>query len=138
LTGTPGIIQTRCRCTSIRGELQLNAARARSYAIGIALFGLGIASTLVAQSPSDSPRRIEQKRADLSGAPGMEVIVSVAEYQPGDAIGVHIHHGIEAGYVLQGSMTRLPGHEPTPMLAGTTLFNLRDTRHAVLPPEPLP
>jgi quercetin dioxygenase-like cupin family protein len=107
----------------------VNKASVKPHAIGVALFCLGIASTLVAQSLSDSPRRVEQKRADLSGAPGMEVIVSVAEYQPGEAIGVHTHHGIEAGYVLQGAMTQLPGHEPAPMPTGTTILNLRDVRH---------
>ena len=107
----------------------MRAVTVKPYAIGVALFGLGIASTLVAQSLSDSPRRVEQKRADLAGAPGMEVIVSVSEYQPGETLGAHTHHGIEAGYVLQGAMTQLPGHEPTPMPTGTTIFNLRDARH---------
>ena len=47
-----------------------------------------------------SPKsRVELKRVDLS-APGanMEVVLSVTEYQPGDFIARHIHHGEEAFY----------------------------------------
>ena len=46
---------------------------------------------------------VMQKRADLSGAPGMEVIISTGEYKIGEAIDLHIHHGIEAAYVIQGA-----------------------------------
>ena len=38
---------------------------------------------------NDSPNRKELKRSDLSGAPGMEVILSIGEYKPGDSIGLH-------------------------------------------------
>ena len=40
----------------------------KTAATGLALFGLGIASTLVAQTLTDSPQRVEQRRADLVGA----------------------------------------------------------------------
>ena len=39
----------------------------------LSLFGAGLGTGLVAQTPHDSPQRVEQKRVDLSGAPGMEV-----------------------------------------------------------------
>jgi hypothetical protein len=40
--------------------------------------------------------RVELKRADLSAPTGnMEVILLTAEYQPGDFIARHIHHGEE-------------------------------------------
>jgi hypothetical protein len=42
----------------------------------------------------DSPNRKEMKRADLSGTK-MEVILSTAEYKPGEMIARHIHHGEE-------------------------------------------
>src|ERR1700686_5871079 len=87
---------------------------------GVLLFGVGVVTGLVAQTSSDSPQRVEQKRADLSGAPGMEVIASVAEYKPGDSIRVHTHHGVEAAYVLQGARVQFPGKEPTTLLTGTT------------------
>ena len=71
-----------------------------------ALFGLGFASALVAQTFTDSPQRVELKRADLSGAPGMEV-----------------------AYVLQGASIQVPGKDPATLAAGATLLNLRDIRH---------
>ena len=101
----------------------------KAAATGLALFGLGIASTLVAQTLTDSPQRVEQKRADLVGAPGMEVIASVGEYKPGDGIGLHIHHGIEAAYVVQGAMVQAPGRDPMPLATGASLLNLRDVKH---------
>jgi hypothetical protein len=101
----------------------------RSAALGLALFASGIASTLIAQTLTDSPQRVEHKRADLSGAPGMEVIASVGEYKPGEGIDLHLHHGIEAAYVIQGAMVQAPGKEPAPIPTGASLLNLRDARH---------
>jgi quercetin dioxygenase-like cupin family protein len=97
---------------------------------GVLLFGLGVATGQLTQPASDSAQRVEQKRADLSGAPGMEVIASVAEYKPGDSVRLHTHHGVEAAYVLQGARVQLPGKEPTALVTGTTLLNLRDVKHA--------
>ena len=96
---------------------------------GVLLFGVGVVTGLVAQTSSDSPRRVEQKRTDLSGAPSMEVIASVAEYKPGDSIGLHSHHGVEAAYVLQGASVQLPGKDPTALATGATVLNLRDVKH---------
>ena len=96
---------------------------------GVALFGLGVATGLVAQTLTDSPQRIEQKRTDLSGAPGMEVIASIGEYKPGDSVELHVHHGVEASYVLQGASVQAPGKEPMALTTGATSLNLRDVRH---------
>ena len=88
----------------------------------------------------DTPRRQELKRADLSGAPGMEVITSVTEYPPGEVIPRHLHHGLETGYVLQGSNIQMPGQAPTRLETGSAIMNLRDAPHAgfkVIGPEPL-
>jgi hypothetical protein len=56
----------------------------------VAIAGFAYAEDLSPKS------RVELKRADLS-APGanMEVVLSVTEYQPGDFIARHIHHGEE-------------------------------------------
>ncbi len=97
---------------------------------GALLFGLGVATGQLTQPASDSPQRVEQKRTDLSGAPGMEVIASVAEYKPGDTVRAHSHHGVETAYVLQGARVQVPGKEPTTLLTGATLMNLRDVKHA--------
>src|SRR2546422_6784517 len=81
--------------------------------------------------PSDraSPQRVEQKRTDLSGAPGMEVIASIGEYKPGDAIDLHLHHGVEAAYVVQGASVQVPGKEAMMLPTGATVLNLRDVKH---------
>jgi quercetin dioxygenase-like cupin family protein len=88
----------------------------------------------------DMPNRHELKRADLSGAAGMEVITSVSEYRVGEVIPRHSHHGLETGYVLQGSTIQLPGQTPTRLETGSPIMNLRDVPHAgfkVVGPEPL-
>ena len=97
---------------------------------GALLFGLGVATGQLAQTSTDSPQRVEQRRADLTGAPGMEVIASVAEYKPGDSLGRHTHHGVEAAYVLQGASVQPQGKEPIALPTGATLLNLRDVKHA--------
>ena len=99
------------------------------FAAGVALFSVGLVTGLVAQTTSDSAQRMEQKRTDLTGAPGMEVIASTAEYKPGDAIELHVHHGVEAAYVVQGASVQSPGKEPAALATGATLVNLRDVKH---------
>ena len=96
---------------------------------GLALFGLGLSTGLIAQPANDSPQRIESKRADLSGAPGMEVIASTGEYKKGEAIDLHFHHGIEAAYVVQGASVQVAGKDPMNLPTGATLLNLRDIKH---------
>ena len=98
--------------------------------VGILLFGIGVATGQLAQTSTDSPGRLEQKRTDLTGAPGMEVIASLAEYQPGDSLGLHTHHGVEAAYVLQGASVQVPGKDPMVLPTGATVLNLRDVKHA--------
>ena len=78
----------------------------------------------------DLPQRQELKRADLSSSPDMEVITSVSEFRKGETIPRHSHHGIETGYVLQGSMVQLPGKAATMMATGSSFMNLRDVPHA--------
>ncbi|MES2298785.1 MAG: cupin domain-containing protein [Pseudomonadota bacterium] len=77
----------------------------------------------------DSPARSELKRADLSGAPGMEVISSIVEFKPGEEIPKHFHHGVETAYVLQGAMLQAPGKEAALLATGTAITNLRDVVH---------
>ncbi len=77
----------------------------------------------------DSPQRKELKRVDLSGAPGMEVISSISEYKTGQELPRHIHHGIEAGYVVQGAMVQVPGQSPMMLQTGAPILNLRDVPH---------
>jgi quercetin dioxygenase-like cupin family protein len=94
-----------------------------------AIFGLGLTTGLVAQTRGDSPNRAEQKRTDLTGAPGMEVIASIVEIKPGESGELHFHHGVEAAYVLQGAILQAPGKDPYTVPAGTTILNLREVKH---------
>jgi len=89
--------------------------------------GAGFATMAPAQ---DSAARKELKRADVSGAPGMEIISSISELKPGDEFPRHLHHGVEAGYVVQGGMIQAPGQDPTMLATGSPIFNLRDVPHA--------
>ena len=79
-----------------------------------------------------SPKsRVELKRADLD-KPGsnMEVVLSTAEYQPGDVVARHIHHGDEAFYVIQGATVETPDGKQIELKTGTGSINLRDVPHA--------
>ena len=78
-----------------------------------------------AQEP---PQRKEMKRADLSGTK-MEVILSTAEYKPGDLIARHIHHGEEAFYVLEGATVEAPDGKQIELKTGSGSINLRDAPH---------
>ena len=70
----------------------------------------------------------ELKRADLTGT-NMEVIISVAEVQPGNTLARHFHHGEEAVYVLEGATLQLPDGKEIPFPAGAAVINVRDVAH---------
>jgi quercetin dioxygenase-like cupin family protein len=98
------------------------------------LAAIGIGSLLsvgaFAAQLGDSPNRTELHRADLSGAPGMEVIASIVRVKPGESTPRHSHHGIEAAYVVHGTVVQYPGHPPQMLKTGSSLFNLRDAVHS--------
>ena len=95
--------------------------------VAATIFGMAV----VAQA-QDSPQRKELRRVDLSGAAGMEVITSILEFRPGEELPRHVHHGVEAGYVVQGAMVQNPGQPPTMLATGTSFINLRDLVHGGL------
>ena len=78
----------------------------------------------------DLAQRQELKRANLTTSPDMEVITSISEIKKGESIPRHYHHGIETGYVLQGTTVQLPGQAPTMMQTGSAIMNLRGAPHA--------
>jgi len=78
----------------------------------------------------DASARKELRRADLSGAPGMEVVLSISELKPGDELPTHFHHGVETGYVLEGGRAEVPGSPAFELPTGAPLMNLRDVPHA--------
>jgi quercetin dioxygenase-like cupin family protein len=115
----------------------MRAAAITRLLVATSLCVLTIGATAVSY---DSPNRHELKRTDLTGAPGMEVITSISEYQVGEVVPRHLHHGVETGYVLQGSGIQLPGKAATRLETGAPILNLRDVPHAgftVTGPEPL-
>jgi quercetin dioxygenase-like cupin family protein len=90
-------------------------------------FGSTIAFLAHAQ---DGMKRTILHQADLSGAPGMEVISSILEVEPGATVPRHFHNGIETGRALEGGMIQLPGKEPEMLASGNPIFNLRNAMHA--------
>lgn len=94
------------------------------------LIGVMLTTAALAAQLGDSPNRTELHRADLSGAPGMEVIASIVRFKPGETAPLHSHHGIEAAYVVHGALVQYPGRPPQMLKTGTTLFNLRDVVHS--------
>jgi quercetin dioxygenase-like cupin family protein len=92
---------------------------------------LALAALISAALPvlAQDASRKELRRVDLSGAPGMEVILSVTELAPGDEIPEHIHHGIETGYVLEGGTFAAAGKPTLTLDTGSPIMNLRDVPH---------
>ena len=82
-----------------------------------------------AQGSLEPSNRKEMKRVDLSGTK-MEVILSTSEYQPGESIPRHIHHGEEAFYVLEGATVETPDGKQIPLGTGCGSINQRDVPHA--------
>jgi quercetin dioxygenase-like cupin family protein len=90
-------------------------------ATAIALTGLAHAQ--------DSKNRVELKRGNLTGT-NMEIIISTAEYPPGEFLPRHIHHGEEALYVLQGGTVETPDGKQIQLVTGSAGINARDIPHA--------
>src|SRR4029077_16650792 len=106
------------------GRTHMIAAKWLAVFVAAAAF-LGLAQA------QDSPNRKEMKPADLSGTK-MEVILSTAEYKPGEMIPRHIHHGEEAFYVLEGATVEAPDGKQIELKTGAGSINLRDVPQAVL------
>jgi|HubBroStandDraft_6_1064221.scaffolds.fasta_scaffold1191364_2 quercetin dioxygenase-like cupin family protein len=94
----------------------------------VATSALALVASIAAYS-QDSPQRKELRRVDLSGASGMEIVSSISEFKPGEELPRHIHHGVEAGYVVQGAMVQTPGQAPNMLATGAPILNLRDVPH---------
>jgi quercetin dioxygenase-like cupin family protein len=90
------------------------------------VFALLIALPALAQ---DGQTRTILDRADLAGAPGMEVISSILEVQPGATVARHFHNGIETGRVLEGGLIQYPGKEPHMLPSGAPIWNLAGVFH---------
>jgi quercetin dioxygenase-like cupin family protein len=93
------------------------------------LVAAAVVGLVVVAQAQDSPQRKELRRVDLSGAAGMEVVSSISEFKPGEELPRHLHHGVEAGYVVQGAMVQNPGQQPAMLATGAPILNLRDVVH---------
>ena len=93
------------------------------------VLGVLFASLLsLSANAQDSPFRKELKRANLTGT-NMEVITSIVEIKPGDASTLHIHHGEESFYVLEGGTIELPDGKQVAFPTATTNVNVRNVPH---------
>ena len=93
------------------------------------LIGILFASLFTfAANAQDSPFRKELKRADLTGT-NMEVVTSIFEIKPGETSTLHIHHGEESLYVLEGGTIELPDGKQVPFQTGVAAVNVRDVPH---------
>jgi quercetin dioxygenase-like cupin family protein len=93
----------------------------------LAVFVAAAAFTSFAQA-QEPPNRQEMKRADLTGTK-MEVVLSTAEYKPGEMIALHIHHGEEAFYVLEGATVETADGKKIELKTGAGSINIRDVPH---------
>ena len=92
---------------------------------------LGVLMALVLTSAAcaqDSPFRKELKRADLTGT-NMEVITSISEIKPGKSSTLHIHHGEESYYFLEGGTIETPDGKQVSVPTGAVGVNVRDVPH---------
>ena len=92
---------------------------------------LSLGACLVSSAAAQQSGRTELKRADLTGT-NMEVIVSVNEWAPGVVGALHIHHGEEVFYVLEGGTIEFPDGRQLQVPAGLTDINVRDVPHGAL------
>ena len=102
----------------------------RQFAV-ISVF-VGMLAIFAAHAQDDAQQGLERtvlSRADLEGAPNMEVISSILVIQPGAMTPPHFHNGIESGRVLEGGMIQMPGKEPVMLKTGSPIFNLRGVIH---------
>jgi quercetin dioxygenase-like cupin family protein len=101
---------------------------ARTLIVAATAFGfIGLVHAQEDLDPKKS--RQELKRADLSGT-NMEIIISVVEFQPGETLARHIHHGEEAFYALQGATLETPDGKQIKVQPGAAAIFPRDVPHS--------
>ena len=79
--------------------------------------GIGLDRTLLAQQTGIT--RTVLQRVDDPGAKTHEAVMAAVDLQPGANAGRHMHHGVEIGYVLEGSVVlEHQGRQPVTKKAG--------------------
>jgi quercetin dioxygenase-like cupin family protein len=88
-----------------------------------AAIGVALDRAAVAQQ-GGGIKRTMLTRIDDPGTPAYEAVMAIAELAPGASSGKHFHHGVEFGYILEGSVEL--EHEGRPTVtakAGDTFKN---------------
>lgn len=67
-----------------------------------AMLGVGLDRVVLAQQGGIT--RTPLVTVDEPGAPGYEAVMGIAEIPSGGTSGRHYHHGVEIGYVLDGTL----------------------------------
>jgi quercetin dioxygenase-like cupin family protein len=90
----------------------------RSRVVTVVAGGLALAAALaVAQAPG--VKRTVLQRADVAGPEAKECVFGMADIEPGQSVGKHIHHGFEVAYVVQGQVDlMIDGEETRHLKAG--------------------
>lgn len=100
-----------------RSVLVIAAAAACGAALGIGFDRLALAQ-------QSGIKRTVLQRVDDPGAPNYEAVMGISELAPGATSGKHYHHGIEIGYVLEGTVALDQEGKPTVTAkSGDTLRN---------------
>jgi len=92
--------------------------RARGFlAVGLVVgAGLGVFGSRALDAQPPGLRRSVLVRAEVDAR---DVILGTAELRPGAAAGRHFHHGLEVGYVLEGTaVLEVEGQPPVALKAG--------------------
>jgi quercetin dioxygenase-like cupin family protein len=79
-------------------------------------------------SATDIVRKVLQK-ADLTGKPDTQVIVTHVDLMPGSSVPLHTHPGDEFLYILKGGTVAAPGKPPIRFKAGQTVHFPRGKVH---------
>lgn len=95
------------------------------YVLGFALAAVACCSAW----SQESANRTELRRAELAQHPDMELVMSMVEYKPGELLPRHFHHGLEAVYVVQGTLVQAGEKPPVELKTGAPLLNLTGVPH---------
>ena len=89
----------------------------------------GVLLALTAGACAQEVRKREISRAPLTGT-DKEIVMTETEVPVGATSPRHTHPGEEAFYVLQGSMTQVPGQAPSLRETGSGGITAREVPHA--------
>ena len=104
----------------------MTASHLLSLAVGVALGAAGL-TYVQAQHPESKSNRV--MRADLTGVPGKEVIMTLIELQPGAGFPAHRHYGDEFVFVIDGAYARFAGDQQSVATAQTAFHIERERVH---------